>query len=107
MNEELKNRIIFLNNVILRDRTIRMLTTQDIELFEHTFAEHKNDMNIRSIRVYPDHAFVPRSYKCIAKIPTIWAVRDNEGNWQISARLVDAHHPNGRGPRVTINGRSK
>jgi hypothetical protein len=64
------------------------------------------DENIKTIRVYPDHAFVPNAYKYRAETTALHATRGEDGTWTIASVLVDAHRPHGSGPKITHNGRS-
>lgn len=103
MNAELITKVQSANG----KRKTRIIKTSDIEYFENLFNERKDDPAVKTIRVYPDDAFVPNSYKYRAEVTIIQATRNNEtGEWLVGAGVVDAKRSHARGAKVTINGRA-
>lgn len=86
-------------------RNKRTITPNDLKIMLDLIAEHQLNQDTDTIRVYPDNAFVPRSYKWRATTQCLHATRNKIGDFDLQMYTVDAHRPNGQGPKVTINGR--
>lgn len=88
-------------------RRSRILSNSDMAEFEQLVEAHKDDPEIRTIRVYSHEGFVPNSYKYRADISVLEAVRSSEtGQFSIHGFTVDAKRSHGNGALVTINSRA-
>lgn len=87
-------------------RRNRIITQDDICLFQSLVDQHTANPTTLTIRVYPPYSFVPKGYDYPAQTSCLIATRETSlQQWTIICCTVDARRPYGKGPRITINGR--
>jgi hypothetical protein len=59
----------------------------------------------RSVRVYSQAGFVPRSYRWPCPIEYIEARKNAEGLWEMRVGISDAKRAHGKGALVVVDGR--